>query len=131
MLEKKLAKESDGEHKRGVLKSSVGELRAKIERSQIASCRIESKRFGFSPLTIETADGTVYELEVAMAHKGKAQKVVEALGAQARRRRSQIRRRTVPTPAGDQVDQSASSFAWASVALGSSQAGNTCLSFSR
>ena len=46
-----------------------------------AACRIEPKKFGFSPITIETADGTSYELEVAMAHKGKAQKVVEALAA--------------------------------------------------
>jgi len=104
VIEKKLSKDTDGEnapagiagevyvaltpnwlaiceHRRGVLKSSVGELRAKIERSQIASCRIEPKKFGFSPLTIGTADGTSYELEVAMAHKGKAQKLVESLGA--------------------------------------------------
>jgi hypothetical protein len=103
VLEKKLAKDTDGEHapagvegevvvalspnwlaicehRRGVLKSSVGELRAKIERAQITACRLEPKKLGFSPLTLETTDGTTYELEVAMAHKGKAQKVVEALG---------------------------------------------------
>jgi len=107
VLEKRLAKESDGEHapagiegevyvaltsnwlaicehKRGVLKSSVGEVRAKVARSEIASCRLEAKRFGFSPITIEAADGTVYELEVAMAHKGRAQKVVEAVGVPGR-----------------------------------------------
>ena len=107
MLEKKLSKDTDGdnapaglegevivaltpnwlaicEHRRGILKSSVGELRAKVARGEIASCRIEPKKLGFSPITIETAESTVYELEVAMAHKGKAQKVVAALGAPGR-----------------------------------------------
>jgi|CXWL01.1.fsa_nt_gi hypothetical protein len=107
VIEKRLAKDEDGEnapsgvegevyvaltanwlaiyeHKRGILKSSIGELRARIERSQISASRIEPKKFGFSPISIETSDGTVYALEVAMAHKGKAQKVVSAVGAQGR-----------------------------------------------
>jgi hypothetical protein len=108
VLEKRLAKDEDGEnapagvegevyvaltanwlaiyeYKRGILKSSIGDLRAKIERAEIAVLTIEPKKMlGFSPISIATSDGTTYALEVAMAHKGKAQKVVSAVGAQGR-----------------------------------------------
>jgi hypothetical protein len=106
VLEKRLAKDEDGEnapasvagevyvvltanwlaiyeHKRGILKSSIGDLREKIERTAIAALTIEPKKMlGFSPISIETSDGTTYALEVAMAHKGKAQKTVIVVGAQ-------------------------------------------------
>ena len=69
------------EHRRGALKSSIGDLRAKTERTSITGLTIDAKRFGFSPVSIKTRDGAAYGLEVAMAHKGKAQRVVSAVGA--------------------------------------------------
>ena len=59
----------------------LGDLRTKTERTSITGLTIDAKRFGFSPVSIKTRDGAAYGLEVAMAHKGKAQRVVSAVGA--------------------------------------------------
>ncbi len=67
------------EMKRGLFKKSLGKLLVQFDRSDLKEVRFKPSRMGASNLDLEMNDGTLYELQAARVHRGKAEKIYSEL----------------------------------------------------
>lgn len=67
------------EMKRGFLKKSLGKLLVQFDRSELKEVRFKPSRMGVSNLDLELNDGTLYELQAARVHRGKAEEIYNEL----------------------------------------------------
>ena len=70
------------EQKNGMTGSSLGKLLAVGDITDVTTLDWRPSRFGLSHLIVAANNNDPYELEVALIHKAKAAKIVEAVQAQ-------------------------------------------------
>lgn len=67
------------EEKKGIAGASLGRLLAAHSRSAVRVCDWKPAKLIASTLIIVAGDDAHYELGIALSHKGKAQKIIDAL----------------------------------------------------